>query len=530
MRISSRAGLKRVGLLSLAIALVTVPLAGQSSPYAPEEVLQRIQGLVQSGDTTGAQAELSRALAAYPKEPVLHNFLGVLEAQQGNYRQAESSFTKAIELAPGFAAAYVNLGRLYQENVAADNEAIKKGIATYQGLVRLDPDNVEANYQIAVLYQAKGSFREALSHLERLPADVQDRPQALALRCAVEAGLGDVAKAEAWAHQLLKSPDLSVPDVDLVLPALAKLNDNDLAVLLLEGLVQRRLASADTLRRLASLYETRGELGRARQTYEKSAEAGNVTAPLLVDLARVAYKEKDFEGALSYLAHARDLEPRNSGIHFFFGMACVEMDLPVEAEKSLRAAIELDPGNPYYNYALGAVIANGRKWKEAVPFFEKYSRKKPDDPRGKLALASAHFHSFELDLARKELNELVDKPETEAGARFHLGLLAIQERTFEEAIRELRRAVQVNPNYAEAYGELGFAHLQLEQYDEARKALERAVQLDPDSRRANIVLLALYQRTDDPRAADQAERFRQLKEKQAERAKMFLRTIDARPY
>ncbi len=247
-------------------------------------------------------------------------------------------------------------------------------------MLKLDPTHVEANYQIAVLYQAAGSFREALEHLERLPPEVQERAQALALRCAVEAGLGDLAKAELRARQWLKSPELSEPDVDLILPALAGANAQHLAVMLLEGLAQRGLASADSLRRLASLYETRGELARARQSYEKAAEAGEVTAPLLVDLARVAYKEKDFEGALSYLAHARDLEPRNSGIHFFFGMTCVEMDLPVEAERSLRTAVELDPENPYYNYALGAVIANGRKWKEAVPYFEKYCSKKPDDP------------------------------------------------------------------------------------------------------------------------------------------------------
>ncbi len=113
MRISSPAGRKRVRLVLLSVGLAGGTLAGQRPYYAPDEVLRRIQGLIQDGQATEARAELSRALSAYPKEPVLYNFLGVLEAQQGHYREAESSFVKAVELAPPYAAAYLNLGRLY---------------------------------------------------------------------------------------------------------------------------------------------------------------------------------------------------------------------------------------------------------------------------------------------------------------------------------------------------------------------------------------------------------------------------------
>ncbi len=522
--------LKRAMLLALVAAVFGFAQAAPTPSPAPEHVLRRIQALLTKGDVPAARAALSRALKDYPKEPVLYNFLGVIEAQEHNYRQAESSFRKAIELAPAYAGAYVNLGHLYQENLATDPQAVRKGIAVYQGLLRLKPDSVEGNYQLAVLLQVQGSFRKAIKHLDRLPAATRDGAQALSVRCAALAGLGDASGTETCTQRLRKCPDLSEPDVTLVLSPLVKLKRSDLAVPLLEELITRRLATSESLHYLAALYEMQGKLAEARRTYENSAAAGKISVPLLLELARVAYKQKDFEGALGYLAHARDLDPKNAGVHFFFGMVCVEMDLPIEAEKSLKKAVELNPENPYYNYAMGAVIVNSRKWKEAIPYFEKYCEKKPDDPRGRLALASAHFHSYDIDLARKELAELVDKPATASAAHYYLGMLANQENDFPTALRELNEAIRLNPNFAEAYTELGFAQMQLEHYDEARKALEHSVKLAPDGQRANMVLLALYQQTDDPRAEQQAKRFQELNKRRAEKAKMLLRTIEARPY
>lgn len=50
-----------------------------------------------------------------------------------------------------------------------------------------------------------------------------------------------------------------------------------------------------------------------------------------MDLARVADKQTDYTGALGYITHARDLDPRNPAIHFFFGMVSMKENLLEEA-------------------------------------------------------------------------------------------------------------------------------------------------------------------------------------------------------
>ena len=51
-----------------------------------------------------------------PGDPRIYNLLGVIDAQENDFAAAESSFQRAIQLDPRFTGAYLNLGRLYQEN------------------------------------------------------------------------------------------------------------------------------------------------------------------------------------------------------------------------------------------------------------------------------------------------------------------------------------------------------------------------------------------------------------------------------
>src|SRR5262249_4637013 len=163
------------------------------------------------------------------------------------------------------------------------------------------------------------------------------------------AGLGDVAGAQETAGRLLERGDFQEADVRPVLATLAAHGADDVAIRLHESLRTRAVASADGLQWLAAAYEKKDDYARAQPPVEEVARARPASVPLLLDLARVAYKDRDYQGALGYLAHARDLEPANARVHFFFGMACVSLDLGVEAYNSLKEAVRLEPENATFN-------------------------------------------------------------------------------------------------------------------------------------------------------------------------------------
>jgi len=514
-------------LLILSVCLTAPCLITAATDTAIEARLRQIQALLERGSWEDARKQLTDALSQYPREASLYNFLGVVEAQAGDYAAAETNFSKALELSPRFTGAATNLGRLYQENAAKDTRAHSKALQIYRRILAYEPANSEASYQTAVLDLQLGRYQEALTAFARLPAEVQGRPQALAVRCASLSGLHRASEAAKAAETLLAHPDLSAPDVLLVLTALQRQKNEKLQARLLEGLSYRH--SSESLRELGLLYERQGQLDRARQNLE-AAVTSPVSVPLLLDLARVAYRQKDLKGGLGYLAHARDLDPKNFGIHFFFGIVCVEQDLLLDATKSLKEAAALSPENPYVNYALGSVLMQGSEPRDGLPYLQKYCRLKPEDPRGRLALGAAYFQVGEHALARKELAAVVAFPQAAAGANYFLGRIAKLEGNREEAYRLIQLSLKANPDFADALVELGQLEMREKNYAAAQKALERAVELEPDSFQGNMHLLRLYQAAGDSRVEAQLERFNEISKKRTEKEASLLRTIEVRPY
>jgi tetratricopeptide (TPR) repeat protein len=503
--------------------------AGLKAGAQSQDTIQRIQQLLEAGNTAAAQELLSQALRESPRQGGLYNLQGVLKAQEGDFTAAESNFQQAIKLSPRLESAYLNLGHLYQEHAPKDPGARKKALDVYEELLRFAPDHLEANYQSAVLLMHDKLFAESLRRLSMLPGEAQNQSQALSVQCADYAGLGQRERANQTADQMLNRPDLSEPDVTTILPILTSRTEVALVIKLLQGLAARQLASFASLQSLGLLYESAGQLAEARQTFEAAAQLQPNSAPNLLKLARVAFEQKDYTGALGYLAHARDLEPNNAALHFLWGMTCVEQNLAEEAYQALKKAVGLDPNNAYYNYAAGAVALQREDASESIPYFQRYCELKPRDPRGRLALGTAYFDSYEVDKAEKVLATVVSDPQTAAGARYYLGRIANRKGDYAEAIRQLQMALKAYPQYADAYAELGLVHLKRKEYPQAEEALERALKISPDSYLANLNLMVLYQRTGSPKAADQVKRFEQIKEKRALRAKELLRTIQVEP-
>jgi tetratricopeptide (TPR) repeat protein len=493
------------------------------------DTVQRIQQLLQAGDTATAQTLLSQALRESPDRAGLYNLQGVLKAQEGDFASAEANFHKAIKLAPDLEGAYLNLGRLYQEHIPKDLAARDKALDIYAALLRFAPDHLEANYQTAVLLMQKGLYRASLDHLARLPAEAQNNSQALSAQCGDYAGLGQRDKAERAANQMLHSADLAEADVTSILPILGNRKDSSLALMLLQGLVARQLASYDSLQSLGLLYKRAGRLAEARRTLEAAAQFQPSSVPNLLELARVAYEQKDYTGALGYLAHARQIEPNNASIHFFWGMVCIEQDLAEEAYQALKKAVTLDPHNAYYNYAMGIVTMQRANASESIPYLKKYCELKPHDPRGRLALGAAYFNSRDDESAEKVLSVIAHDSQTAATADFYLGRIANRQGRYPEAIRLLKLALQARPDFADAYAELGLIQMKRREYALAQQALEKALKLNPDGYSANLNLMILYQRTKNSKAEEQAKRFGQIKDEWAKRAMEFMRSIEVRP-
>ncbi len=141
----------------------------------------------------------------------------------------------------------------------------------------------------------------------------------------------------------------------------------------------------------------------------------------------------------------------------------------------------------------------------------------------------AYYYSHDLVSARRELEIAARHKETQVGSYYFLARLANEEGNPEEARKLIQKCLAVKPNYADGYAELGTLEMKEKQYTKAEEALRRAVKIDPTNYTANLNLMILYQRTNDPRAKGQAENFEKVRSERVERMKDFMRTIEVRP-
>jgi tetratricopeptide (TPR) repeat protein len=496
-----------------------------SRAFYLQTVLQ-IQQRIEQHDLVQARSLIESARAKFPADGGIENLLGVVEIQQGHSDAATQAFVSAIRHDPKLISAYLNLGRVYMQTAATDKVKRESALRLYEKLLRIDPGNPEANYQTATLLMWDGSYQRSLDHLAKLPADARNQVGTQILMCADEAALGHRQEADNAASALAANPDLTEQDALEVLPSLRSSYRADLIDKIFVAVNGRDPLSTDSLRTLGLAQEANGKLEQARATLEKAFSQNPSSVIPLIDLARVAKAGHDYQGALGYLAHARDLTPRDPSLSYEFGVICLKLELLGESRKAMQEAVQLAPDNAEYNLGMGIVSSFAQDPSGALPYLEKAHTLRPADPTPVLALGSTYFRAKNFDAAGKWLTQAATMENTAAEAHFYLGRIALQEGRLEDAAKELSQSDKLMPDRPDTLAQLGQVSLARKQYADAQKFLDRAIGLDKENYLANFALLQLYARTGDPRRAEESGRFDEIKDKNEEQYKQMMRIIE----
>jgi tetratricopeptide (TPR) repeat protein len=516
----------RVAALAGVLFCALLPLRSQNRDA--ERAIEDIQSAMENGDAAGASRLLAVAMAQYPREAGLYNLRGVVHAQRSEIADARADFQQAVHLSPGLTPAWQNLARACQ--LGRDAAAMSCAVGAWEHVLRALPADAEARVSLATVYEWQGKFADSLRAMEKLPPEEASRPPVLALRCGDLSGLDRTQEAAQAAQSLARAAEFSDADAASIFPVLKSPRCAGIIVTLVEALDAHGQASAESLRHLAVAYEQLNRLPDARRTLERVAVADPGNPRHLLELARIAHLSHDLEGCLGYLGHARDLTPDDARIHFLFGLVAVEMELPVEARRSLDKALAIDPKNPEYNYAMGALLLSGGRASESLPYLTRFATAHPGDPRGHFALGAAYFDNKDYEKCRAEMLGIRQVPRMEAGVAYFLGRVARVEEDFDEALAELNRALKLVPSLGEAHTELARVYIAEGKLADARAAIDRALALDADNYQANEVLLAVLQRTHDSGVEKQATRLDTLDAERSRRRELLRRTIEVKPY
>ena len=155
-----------------------------------------------------------------------------------------------------------------------------------------------------------------------------------------------------------------------------------------------------------------------------------------------------------------------------------DQDYPA-ALKTLDAAAQADPNNPFVDAWRGIVANRQGRYAEALPLFEKVLAR---DPKNLLALNGrgfAFFMSGDNGKAMADFNAAIAIDAKAPVGYMSRGIVRASMGDLQLALDDLKLAIQLGPDLQQAYANLGFVYNRMRQFDNAVPVLDQAIRLAP---------------------------------------------------
>jgi tetratricopeptide (TPR) repeat protein len=161
------------------------------------------------------------------------------------------------------------------------------------------------------------------------------------------------------------------------------------------------------------------------------------------------------------------------------------------AEREWNEALPFNPQNPIVLNNLGLICAQEKRYSDAVEYFLRAIRLKPNYTDPHLNLGSAYTEIGRTEAAELQLRAAVALSPLNTRAHNELGKLYLGAGRLSEAEEQFRRSVESEPNVV-AYDSLGDIYARRGQSDKSEEAFGRAVALESFDSHGHFGLAALY--------------------------------------
>ena len=314
-----------------------------------------------------ALSAAQNAVAAIPDSPELQDVLGQALQATGDTNQALAAFNKLAGMQPGSPLPHM---RMAGAHIAANNK--KAASDSLRKALIIQPDNLDVQVRLIALAVDDKNYPEAL----RIARDVQKQVPKQPAGYLMEGDIAASQKNWTGAAEAYRTGLKSVPAPILATKAHAALMTAD----------------------------KRDEADKFAATWLKEKPTDAV---FRMHLGDVASTRKDYaEAEKQYTAVLRE-QPRNAvvmnNLAWVIGKLNRDGAIPM-AQK----ALELAPNQPAFMDTLAGLYSDKGDYAKALEWQTKAIEKAPDQSLYKLNLAKIHIKGGKKDLARKELDALVN--------------------------------------------------------------------------------------------------------------------------
>jgi tetratricopeptide (TPR) repeat protein len=394
-----------------------------------------------------AMRELEQAIQLSPDDSRSFASLGTLQAMRGNNDEAESAFKRAVAISPTSVAAKLALAYFYW-NTKRPDEAEKTLVAASAA----DPKDPLANRMLAMFYLTHQRAPEAEAPLRRL-VDRKDANAALTL--------GDLYVA-------MRQPDKARP--------------------LYESIKERKDMRTTAIARLASLAYSERKTADAHAVLDAALKDLPNDVQLLTLKARWYVNERKLDDALTYAKKAVAADEKAIGAHYALGLAYAARGETEPAIKELNETLRLNPKAAAAELHLSRLLLSKGDSSGALAHAEAAQNRAPNSPDTRLNLVRALLATRDLTRASAELEPLRKQYDNSAEVHALSASLLLARSDAAGAVRELDRALQLDPTNSLALTTRLTLDLRSKKPDDGRARLATALAKKPDD--AGLLLLA----------------------------------------
>lgn len=429
---------------------------------------------------------------AAPREQSFgHSLRGWIHTAQDRIGEARSDFEKAVKLDPKNVNALIGQGELFYLD-----GRLTEALPRFDEAVRLDPNNAEA---IVGSAKAKIGLERLNDAKIQLSAAQPKLPKSMLVSLwlgKAEEALGNRKAAE---ERYIAATDLVEPsDKDAVLPyaALAsflassgraeaarqkleeaqkKLPDSvalrrslgdvavvegryDEAVLQFQEGLKKSPDDVSTHFKLGVVMRKLQKLTEAAAEFDKVQSVDKEYPGLTLERGLLFEQSGDLQKALDLFKAAYDKAPNDLDLSLRVGAAYVAVSRPDDALPLVKKVLEVRPNSAEANHYMGRahLQKGGLDAAAAMRYLTRAVELDANRPEYHLyvAWAANEANPAQLGVARAEVDKALALDKLFADAYWQRGVVERKEGAVEDALRDLKRALELKPNRIEAHAAL----------------------------------------------------------------------------
>ena len=218
--------------------------------------------------------------------------------------------------------------------------------------------------------------------------------------------------------------------------------------------------------------------------------------------AKERYEKQEYLAAMLAASRAVEEDGDNAHAHYLYGLILTALGQFTQAEEHLRKALDLEPNEAAFHYALGAMLIQ-----------QKLAAKDQAPPgiEGEIEMGTEAEMLVHLERAL-ELDPNFLK------ARLHLGRTCFEQNLHDQALRQFRALMEQSPQHAWGHYHIGLVYQNIGAVEDSIREFTAELELYPDHTLARIDLGKLLVQTG--RAADGLTHLLRAREEQPEAAEV----------